>query len=84
MSQRTETKKFRVCDQCGQELKYAADECEAYTNCFGKKCLAAPKDDMFVVSIPDDDGRKFFDFCRMECLREWIANSPICVKGGRG
>ena len=75
MSQKTNTKKLRVCDQCGKDQEYAADECDTYRNCWGKECRAAPKDDMIVVSIPDAKGRKFFDFCGLECLRTWIANN---------
>ena len=77
MSQKTNTKKLRVCDQCGKEQEYAADECDTYRNCWGKECRAAPKDDMIVVSIPDAKGRKFFDFCGLECLRTWIADTSI-------
>lgn len=69
------TMKVRACDQCGSERAYEADKCDPYYNRFGKKCLAAPKDDMIIVSIPSADGRKFLDFCSMKCLREY------CVEG---
>ena len=71
----TKRLKVRTCDHCGQERSYEPEDCDSYYNRWGKQCLAPPKDDMLVLSIPDGGGRKFLDFCNMECLRAYVANA---------
>ena len=65
--------KVRTCDNCGKECSYEPECCVSYYNRWGNQCLAPPKDGMLVLSMPDGDGRKFLDFCNMECLRAYVA-----------
>ncbi len=69
--------KIRVCDECGEEVRYAKADCDKHRNKWGKVCRYAPKGDMLMLSVPRKGGRDFYDLCCFECLRSFAAKQAI-------
>ena len=77
----TQHTKSRICDTCGKVESHLLEECDTYFNSFGKKCTAAPKGSMLILSVPYEGSRAFLDFCCVDCLLAWYSKDKQQEKG---
>ena len=66
--------KILSCDQCGKAKVYNENDCIEYLNTYGKTSLKPSREGVIVLSLPISNGREYFDFCSVECLKKWVAD----------